>query len=179
VGAGVNVTFTAPSTGASGTFANSSNTITLQTLANGTISAPFTANLSGGMYMVTLVATGVSSPPSFTLTNVAANVSAQVSVTETGFARNRSTGLWGATMTVTNTGSTTITSPVQVLMTNITGGVTMQNNTGTSGGVPFITVTSGTLAPGASVSVVIQFANPTNGFIGFTPLAYAGGLQTP
>ncbi len=124
VGAGVNVTFTAPSTGASGTFANSSNAITLQTLANGTISAPFTANLSGGMYMVTLVAAGVSSPPSFTLTNVAANVSAQVSVTETGFARNRSTGLWGATMTVTNTGSTTITSPVQVLMTNITGGVT-------------------------------------------------------
>ncbi len=67
---GASVTFTAPATGVSGTFSNSTNTIALSTSANGTISVPFTANTTaGGPYSVTLSATGVTSPPSFSLAN--------------------------------------------------------------------------------------------------------------
>src|SRR4029077_14440857 len=51
--AGVNVTFTAPGSGASGVFGNSTATITVATNASGVASAPFTANLTaGGPYSV-------------------------------------------------------------------------------------------------------------------------------
>ena len=65
-----NVTFTAPATGASGTFSNSTNSITLGTDSNGAISAAFAANTTaGGPYSVTLAASGVTAPPSFSFTN--------------------------------------------------------------------------------------------------------------
>jgi hypothetical protein len=69
---GVTVTFTAPATGASGTFANATNTTTATTDANGNASATFTANgTAGGPYTVTAAATGVSTTASFSLTNTA------------------------------------------------------------------------------------------------------------
>ena len=50
---GVNVTFTAPASGASGMFSNSTNTITVATDPSGVASAPFTANATaGGPYTV-------------------------------------------------------------------------------------------------------------------------------
>jgi hypothetical protein len=99
-----------------------------------------------------------------------------VSVTQAGFARNHATGLWVSTVTVKNTSGSSIAGPLQVLLTNLTAGVTMTNNTGTYSGSPYITVSAGSLAPGASASVSIQFTNPSNGFIGFTPVTYSGGL---
>ena len=64
VGAGTSITFTAPSSGASGTF-TASYTTTLPTTANGTISASFTSNHIAGAYSVTLASTGITSPPTF------------------------------------------------------------------------------------------------------------------
>lgn len=107
----------------------------------------------------------------------AANVSAQVTVTQTGFARNRATGYWSATVTVTNISATAISSPVQVVLTNLTAGVTMVNGSGTSNGSPYITVSTVPLAPGVPASVTIQFLNPSNGPITYTPVTYAGGLH--
>ena len=70
---GVTVTFTAPSTGASGTFAGGVNTAT--TDANGkATSAVFTANSTAGAYTVTATAPGASTPASFSLTNAAATL---------------------------------------------------------------------------------------------------------
>jgi hypothetical protein len=68
---GVTVTFTAPSTGPSGSFPGGSLTATVTTGANGMAVAPtFTANTTvGGPYTVTASATGVSAPASFSLTN--------------------------------------------------------------------------------------------------------------
>ena len=102
-------------------------------------------------------------------------VSSQVNVTQNGFTRNHSTGLWSATLTVMNTSSAPIGGPVQVVLANLTAGVTMTNNTGVFG-YPYITVSAGTLAPGASASVSIQFLNPSNGLINYTPVTYSGGL---
>src|SRR6266581_2670584 len=67
---GVVVTFTAPASGASGTFAGGVNTAT--TNASGVATAPiFTANTTaGGPYTVTASVSGVSTPASFSLTNL-------------------------------------------------------------------------------------------------------------
>jgi hypothetical protein len=67
---GANVVFTAPSSGASGTFSNSTNTITVATNGSGVASAPFTANgTAGGPYSVTAMVGGIGT--SFSLTNTA------------------------------------------------------------------------------------------------------------
>src|SRR6266571_4327311 len=69
---GVTVTFTAPASGASGTFAGGVNTAT--TNAQGVATAPiFTANsIAGGPYTVAASVSGVATPANFSLTNVAA-----------------------------------------------------------------------------------------------------------
>ena len=79
-------------------------------------------------------------------------------------------------MTVANIGGSTINAPIQVVFTNLTPGVTMVNNTGVRGSDPYITIPGGALAPGVSTSVSIQFTNPSNGFINFTPVTYSGAF---
>src|SRR6185369_9633227 len=67
---GVNVTFTAPGAGASGTFPGNSLTATVVTDANGVATAPtFTANNTSGTYNVTATVVGVANPANFSLTN--------------------------------------------------------------------------------------------------------------
>jgi autotransporter-associated beta strand protein len=69
---GVSVTFAAPGSGASGTFAGSP---TVTTNASGVATAPaFTANATSGSYTVTATASGVATPANFSLTNTAAIV---------------------------------------------------------------------------------------------------------
>jgi hypothetical protein len=65
----VQVGFTAPSSGASATFSNSTNTITASTNGSGIASALPTANSVAGSYSVTAALTGVSPSATFSLTN--------------------------------------------------------------------------------------------------------------
>ena len=70
----VTVTFTAPSSGASGVFADSGTNITMVTTGpNGVANAPtFTANsTAGGPYTVTATVAGVATAATFSLTNLA------------------------------------------------------------------------------------------------------------
>jgi hypothetical protein len=68
---GERVTFTAPTSGASGTFANGSNTESDVTDDTGVAtSSTFTANGVGGTYMVTASVPGAASPVNFSLTNI-------------------------------------------------------------------------------------------------------------
>jgi len=73
---GATVTFTAPSSGASGTFAGGGTTATAKTNSSGVATAPaFTANATaGGPYSVTATATGASGTATYSLTNTAAPV---------------------------------------------------------------------------------------------------------
>lgn len=65
---GVNIIFTAPTTGAGGTFANGTNTVTVVSDSLGIATAPlFTANATAGAFTVTATAVGVAVPASFTL----------------------------------------------------------------------------------------------------------------
>jgi hypothetical protein len=66
---GVTVTFTAPASGASGTFGGGNTGVTN---ASGVVSKVFTANgTAGGPYNVTAAAAGVATPATFSLTNTA------------------------------------------------------------------------------------------------------------
>ncbi len=85
---GVSVVFTAPGSGASGTFSNATNTITVSTLATGIASAAFTANATvGGPYTVTGASAGLTTV-NFSETN---NSGPPASVTITGSGTPQST----------------------------------------------------------------------------------------
>jgi VCBS repeat-containing protein len=152
---------------------------TLSLNANGSFTYTPTTGYSGNDSFTYKANDGTADSNAATVSlTILNNVSNQVSVTESGFARNRATGIWTATMTVTNTSDSAITGPIQVLLTNLTQGVTMTNNTGTYQNSPYITVTLENLAPGAYASLYIQFTNPSGGYITFTPVTYSGGLAS-
>jgi hypothetical protein len=68
---GAMVTFTAPASGTRGTFPGIANAATATTNAQGVATSPsFTANNTTGSYVVNATVSGVSSPASFSLTNV-------------------------------------------------------------------------------------------------------------
>src|SRR5215469_9093578 len=77
--------------------------ITLTVTVSGTAPASVTnqAAVSGGGEIN--LSNDTATDP--TTINPIVDVSGQVSVTNNGFGRNRATGLWSATMTVTNTGA--------------------------------------------------------------------------
>ena len=155
------------------------------------------ALLNGTSYPAITVTVNVSPTASATLTNTATvsgggerntandsatdpttinpivDVTSQVSVAETGYVQNRATGIWSSTLTVTNKAGA-INGPIQLVLTNLSSNATMVNNTGIRNGAPYITVSAGALAPGASASVLIEFKNSTNGFITFTPVIHSG-----
>jgi len=70
---GVSVTFTAPASGASGTFATSGTATETDTTSSSGVatSSAFTANSTAGGYSVTASVTGASTPASYSLTNTA------------------------------------------------------------------------------------------------------------
>ena len=116
---GVSVTFTAPASGASGSFGNSSPTIAVTTNASGVASAPFTANSTpGGPYTVTATSTGLTLV-NFSLTN--SGVGPQV----TKDPLNQTVGAGGtATFTAAATGTPAPTVQWQV---STNGGASFSN----------------------------------------------------
>jgi len=106
-----------------------------------------------------------------------------VSVTRTGLVRNRSTGLYAQTVTFKNNNSSALTGPFHLALDNLSSNASLSNKTGDTttslpAGKPYITVSTENLAPGASASVTLQFANPSAGSITYSdrPLV---GTTTP
>jgi len=100
-----------------------------------------------------------------------------------GIIRDRRTGLYLQNFTVTNTTAAPLTGPFYVALDNLTTGVSLANSAGTTlnvlpVGSPYLTITTGPIAPGASATVQLQFTNPANG-----PINYHGrvlnGIATP
>jgi hypothetical protein len=102
--------------------------------------------------------------------DVVLNVSPQVHVSSS-FKKQNSI----ATLTVRNTSPKNIFGPIQLVLTNLTSGVSLSNATGAYLGSPYITVAvTGTLGPGKSLSVQLQFNNPGNVEINFSPVTFTG-----
>lgn len=101
-------------------------------------------------------------------------VSAQVSITVSGTTLNRATKLSTGTVTIKNTGTTDIPTPVFAALNGLTQGVTLANALGTTAaGAPYTTVTNSGLAAGASITIPVSFSNPTNTKINYTAAAFA------
>jgi hypothetical protein len=135
---------------------------------NGHGEGQFTATCSGG----TDDAANVAAPVSVTY-DIVSNVSSSVNV----LTQFRSTKYTSATMTVRNISQNNITiyGPLQVVLTQLTPGVTLANATGSYLGNPYITIPGvTTLPPGASASVPVQFDNPENVKVNFTAVTYSG-----
>ena len=118
----VSVTFTAPSSGATGLFSNSSTTISGTTNASGQVSEAFTANTHAGSYSITASTNGVSPNASFSLTNA---VGAPESITATSGS--------GQSVTVTSALTSSLTATVDDQYGNPISGVSVTFTAPSSG----------------------------------------------
>ena len=128
---GVNVTFTAPGSGASGLFSNSTTTITVATNASGIASAPITANgTAGGPYTVTAAAAGLTTV-NFSLTNTGVALPPTV----TNVSSTAANGTYGVTanipITVSFSNAVNVTGTPQLAL-NSGGFASYTSGSGTS-----------------------------------------------
>jgi hypothetical protein len=101
-----------------------------------------------------------------------------ISTTASGLAYSRPSQTFNGTVTISNTSSSSVDGPFQIIFSSLTFGVTLANATGTHSGSPYITVPAVTsLAPGQSATISVQFKNPSNAKINFTPTVYIGSLN--
>jgi hypothetical protein len=143
-----------------------------------TTTAPFNA----GTYAVTASFAGnsnylpaISTPASITIVSTLSNVTASVTITSTGFLYSRVTRTYNGTVTVTNISGSAIAGPIQVGFANLPASVTLANATTTNSGVPFITLPAG-LAAGQATSFAVQFNDPSNLSISYSPIIYSGAF---
>jgi len=135
---------------------------------NGHGTGRFTAACSGA----TDKAGNAAQPVSVTY-DVIADMSSNVGVSALYTATTYTTGM----LVVKNTSASPVYGPLQVVLTNLTAGVTLTNASGTYQGNYYITVPVNTLNPGQSASVQLQFSNPNHARVTFTPVTYAGQLN--
>jgi hypothetical protein len=142
---------------------------------------------------VVLMLPGSSSALANATLNVASDVSSQVSTQRSGLIYNRGTRLFYGSLTVTNTQAAAIPGSLDVLLNNLTPGVTLTyasvtvgsttyqlNIAYTSNGVPYIHIPKSvlsSLAPGQSLTVSLRFRDPTMGLIGFNPEVFSDPLD--
>jgi uncharacterized repeat protein (TIGR01451 family) len=151
-----NYTFTA---GNSGTATFSA---TLATPGNQTITATDIATSITGT-------SGSINVPSYTQI-------ANFSISGVGPIYNRASRLYFVTVTITNTGSTTIAAPIELVFNGLPSGITLSNAAGTApNNSPYMTIASA-IAAGASASVTAEFSNPSNVLIPISITAYSGAF---
>ncbi|MGA2536290.1 MAG: choice-of-anchor Q domain-containing protein, partial [Terracidiphilus sp.] len=167
---GVSVTFTAPGSGASGKFSNSTTTITQTTNANGQASAPFTANtLSGASYTVTASASGVT-PVSFTLTNTAGAASSMTA----------NSGTTPQTATVNTAFTNALAVTVEDMYGNPVSGASVTFTAPGSGASGKFSNSTATITVTTNASGVASAPFTANGMAGgpYTVSAASAGLTT-
>ncbi len=109
--------------------------------------------------------------------NLSLPAASSFAVRSSALAYNRATQTYNGTVTVTNTSGGTITGPFQIAFIALSSGATVANQSAFMG-APFVTVPTATsLAPGQSASATVQFRDPSNAPIGYTPTVYTGSLN--
>ena len=101
-------------------------------------------------------------------------------ITASGFTFNRALNKFVQTLTVKNIGTSAVVGPIHVVLTNLSGGTSLSNATGTTtvGSNPYVTVSGSSLAAGASVTFQLRFTPPSSGGITYAPQAVTG-VATP
>jgi endoglucanase len=122
-------------------------------------------------------AIGYEAPLVFTTAVVEAATINTLKATASGLTYSRATQTYNGTVTIKNTGLAAAAGPFQLLVTNLTSGVTLVGGSGQIGGSYYITISSpASLAPGQSVTVNVKFSDPSNAAIKFTPVITQGVL---
>jgi hypothetical protein len=102
----------------------------------------------------------------------------QVATTASGLAYSRVSQTFNGTVTLRNISGSVITGPLQILFAGMPANVTLVNATANLSGTPYLTVPAvASLAPGQSVTVGIQFKNPSNATINLAPVVYSGSIN--
>jgi hypothetical protein len=113
-------------------------------------------------------------------TNALTDISGFMQVARGGMRYVHASGSFLQTVTVTNTGGSTITGPIFLVIGNLSADATLANATGASTcsapGAPYVQLTpSGvSLAPGQSASAQLQFSDPTMGAFTYTTAVLNG-----
>jgi hypothetical protein len=108
------------------------------------------------------------------------DVTDQVSIALGGFRRNRGNGRWYQTVTITNISGAMIAGPVSLVVFNLSANAALFNSSGLVTNFPayngwsFLTLTPNDFGPGASIPITLEFTNPSNGPITYTPKVLAG-----
>jgi hypothetical protein len=123
-----------------------------------------------GTTLVTATATDVSSntaTESFTVT--------VEGITRGGFSLNRATRSVVQPVTLKNLSPETIAAPVCLVLDDLSSNTVLTNRSGiTENGHPYLVLSSAPLAPGASVTAALQFANPDSGGVTYYPHIQGG-----
>jgi hypothetical protein len=106
------------------------------------------------------------------------DVSGQVQLLRSGFGYNFTTQRFVQTVTLKNTSTATIAAPISLVLDSLSSNATLYSPSGTTAcatpaGSPFINWLS-SLAPGASASIVLQFADPSKAAITYATRVLAG-----
>jgi hypothetical protein len=143
---------------------------------DGDLYCPAGANGTGGVYNPTtsscnlgLVVPNNALPPIVP--------PSQVSVTTSAFTYSRVSQTYNGTVTIQSIGSSTINGPVELFFTGLPSGVTLVNATGSLSGNQYLIVDFGAIAPGQTLTETVQFKNPSNAIIKFTPVVRSGSLN--
>jgi hypothetical protein len=112
-------------------------------------------------------------------TTCALDVSSQVTVKRGGFTYDSSTQIFLQTVTITNSSNTTITPPLYLVLKSLSSNANLANASGTTnctsqGNSYLVVPTTGSLAAGQSVSIQLQFADPTKGSITYSTQMLSG-----
>ncbi len=106
-----------------------------------------------------------------------------LSITRSGYVRDRRTGHWYQQVTVKNTGATQLAGSVFIILDGLSANATLVNATGVTNnppaGSPYLSVpgTASGLAAGASATVVLEFTDPSNQGIAYTPRVLHGNVN--
>ncbi len=102
-------------------------------------------------------------------------------ITRGGFVLDRRINKIVQQLTITNNTGAALNGPIDIVLAGLSGNTSLSNATGTtaitSPGSPYITVQAGSLAAGASASVMLQFARPVSGNITYTAQAVTGTVN--
>ncbi len=131
-----------------------------------------------GPLLGTISAYGVSVPPP----PPAANVTSSVTIVRGGLRLNRADSLFTQVVTVTNSGATPLAAPFSLVLDNLSANATFVGTDGITTAVapigsPYINASLGAataLNPGESVSITLQFSDPTEAGITYTTRVLAG-----
>lgn len=111
----------------------------------------------------------------------AQDVSASLTAKRSGFSYSPLSKRYAQTLTLTNVSGAALTGPLYVVLDTLSTNASVSNASGSTVcavpmGSPYISV-NGTLNPGSAVSVVVQFADPSNAAISYALRILAGSGQ--